>query len=134
MRPILLLFLILYALAVPVTITLYIIQEGIARRQIVAAGRLNDEPARVLIRDADGVEQQATLRFVNTHVVGAGGRIGNEIEEHLAILLALNLLSGALVFVMGIALWRTMPPTGWRLSSSLRWLAEKSRGELPHNG
>jgi hypothetical protein len=134
-RPLLLLCLGLYALAAPVVVTLYIIQEGITRQQHIAGvDRLANEPTRVRIRDADGVERQTTIRFVDSRLVGAHARMGNEIEEHLAIVLALNVLSSIVILVMGVALWRTMPPTGWRVRRSIRWLAEKSRGELPHGG
>jgi hypothetical protein len=105
MRPVLLVFLIVYGLAVPVVTTLYFVQEQITHGHIVAARSLNEKPARVVIRDDSGKEQQAKLLFVDDHLVSAHGRMGNEIEEHIAILLALNLLSSGLVFVMGIALW-----------------------------
>jgi hypothetical protein len=91
---------------------IFLVQTSITRKEHIApAARLADMPHRVIVKNPDGTVEQATIQFVDTALVAAHGRMGNEIEEHLMILLVLNLITFALLITLCFITLRHMPHT-----------------------
>jgi hypothetical protein len=118
MRQIFKTFTILVLLAGLLLTGLFLLQTSLTRKEHIApAARLADMPHRVVVKNADGTVEQATIQFVDTTLVAAHGRMGNEIEEHLMILLVLNIITFALLITLCFITLRQMPP------SKLTWPA-----------
>lgn len=84
----------------------FFVQRSIVYEEHIRPGKRDaDSPIMVRVTDpATGQVTEAELMVVNDGLAKNPLRMGNEIEEHLAVLLVANLATGVLLLLVSISL------------------------------